>query len=98
MAKLTKRQIKLLTALGAGRVIAYSLDGECGWLAGSNDILDDNDIWALRKRQYIMRESHEREDNYERDVITDAGRAALSEANAAPIPDKRGHTTYGGVE
>jgi hypothetical protein len=85
MEKLTETQIELLAALDAGRVIAYSRDGDCGWLVGSKKMLDDRDIWALRDRQYIIQESDEREDDYGCDKITDAGRAAL-----APIPDERG--------
>jgi hypothetical protein len=77
MTDLTKVQIEILKRLAAGHHIAYSRDGDCGWLSGTNTILADDDIWALRNRQYIDRESDEREDDYGCDKISSAGRVAL---------------------
>ncbi|WP_458760508.1 hypothetical protein ACSVBT_06870 [Afipia sp. TerB] len=75
--RLTEAQINLLRALDDGHMIAYSRDGDFGWLSGTNEILADEDIWALRDRQYISQEHDEREDDYGCDRITPAGRRAL---------------------
>lgn len=50
---LTTAQIQLLRKLADGHYIAYSRDGDHGWVSGTNAILDDKDIWALRNRHYI---------------------------------------------
>lgn len=83
MNDLTETQIWLLEKLGEGHVIFYSRDGDCGWLSGTNGILDDKDIWALRDRQYINEESDEREDCYGCDKITGAGAAKLAALSLA---------------
>jgi hypothetical protein len=81
MSDLTPEQIRILKKLGEGCLIAYSRDGDLGWLtgvAGIRGILADKDIWELRKCQYIEQESDEREDDYGCDKISAAGRLALS--------------------
>lgn len=83
MKALTETQIQLLKKLGEGHVIAYSRDGDCGWLSGTNVILDDKDIWALRNRQYIDQESDERDDSYGCDKISSAGVAKLAALSLA---------------
>jgi hypothetical protein len=79
---LTQSQIKLLRKLGEGHVIAYSRDGDCGWLTGTNDILDDKDIWALRNKQLIERESDEELDDYGCDHISPNGISCLGQLAA----------------
>jgi hypothetical protein len=78
MSDLTPAQTRLLRKLAKGHCIAYSRDGDNGWLSGTNVILDDKDIWALRDRQYIIQESDEREDDYGCDKISSAGRDAVA--------------------
>lgn len=81
MSELTDTQLLLLKKLNDGHHIAYSRDGDYGWLSCTREILADGDIWALRDRQYIDQESDEREDDYGCDKISIAGRAALAQTN-----------------
>lgn len=86
MSDLTEAQVKILRLLAKGGHIAYSRDGDCGWIAGTSEVLSDRDIWALRDRQYIIRVSDEREDDYDCDKISPAGLAALT-------PPQRGESS-----
>jgi hypothetical protein len=78
MSDLSAEQIRILTKLSEGHHIAYSRDGDCGWLSGTHHHLADKDIWALRKRQYIEQESDERDDDFGCDKISSTGRNALA--------------------
>lgn len=76
--KLTEAQLGILAKLAKGHVIVYSRDGDCGWISGENEHLDDKDIWALRDAQFINLESDERRDDYGCDIITSHGIVYLS--------------------
>lgn len=76
---LTTEQLRILEKLAGGHHIAYSRDGDCGWISGDRRHLDDKDIWALRNRQFIIMESDERNDDYDCDKISSAGRNYLNQ-------------------
>jgi len=76
---LTPEQLRILKRMANGHHIAYSRDGDCGWLSGTNKPLADKDIWALRKLQFIDQESDERDDDYGCDKISSAGRSYLTQ-------------------
>jgi hypothetical protein len=63
-AKLSAGQLRILRKMNEGHYIAYSTDGDYGWLSGTHVMLDDKDIWALRNRNYISQEHDERQDDY----------------------------------
>lgn len=85
MASLSKPQFALLHALASGEKIAYSRDGDCGWLMPGHTRLEtfgvsDAELQQLRELRMIGAERQSPDDDdWYRDVITDAGRRALEE-------------------
>jgi hypothetical protein len=87
---MTRREIdntdEALHRLAAGDSIAYSQDGELGWFTdGDRALVSDRAVWALRNGGLITRVCLD-DENYrgmsERDVISEAGRASLTKAEA----------------
>jgi hypothetical protein len=80
---LTEAEREVLQAMAGGRVIAFSRDGEDAWLFPKHHtgFLPDALVIGLRERGYTTSEPYD-EDHHgplqPSDIITDAGRAALS--------------------
>jgi len=70
----------VLTRLADGDAIVFSQDGDYAWFSGGDRAEVGNEVITLRDRGLTKREVTD-EENYrgmsERDVISDAGRAAL---------------------
>lgn len=83
MAKLTKEEKATLARLADGDSVAYSQDGDDGWFTQGDRAFVGNEIISLRSKGLIERTCLD-DENYrgmsERDVISDAGRQALSGA------------------
>lgn len=82
MVKLTTEEAKTLRRLAEGDSVVYSQDGDDGWFTEGDRAFVGNEIITLRRKGLISRVVDD-EENYrgmsERDVISDAGRQALSE-------------------
>lgn len=81
-SKLTKEELTTLSRLNAGDSVVYSQDGDDGWFTEGDRAFVGNEIMSLRKKGFIERVVDD-EENYrgmsERDVISGAGRKALSQ-------------------
>lgn len=79
--KLTAPECATLSRLGSGDSVVYSQDGDDGWFTDGDRAFVGNEIISLRKKGLIERVCDD-EENYrgmsERDVISAAGRLALS--------------------
>lgn len=82
MGKMTKEELATLSRLNAGDSVVYSQDGDDGWFTCGDRAFVGNEIMSLRKKGFIERIADD-EENYrgmsERDVISNAGRAVLSQ-------------------